>query len=250
MALNWFIEFIQKYNIPLLNSENHPEIFTYNNLIFNILTLSSPYTEYKTNNIYIWQDQVLYFPNKVASRIFSKLQLNTKLPARVCKIKEIDKLTALNFTNENHLLFHANAAKYFGLFLPQTYQRLLPNITFENELLVAVMSFSDGLKFRNGDISYELIRYCSLLNINIQGGFGKLLTHFENTVKPDHIMTYIDRDWSSGDSFKKFGFEITDYKPSMFFKLNDKKERISVPSTQAYEIFNSGSVKLEKQIRQ
>ena len=65
---------------------------------------------------------------------------------------------------------------------------------------MAVATFSGGrtLKFgdRKNQRSYELIRFATLKEFVVIGGFDKLLKAFCKEHQPDDIMTYADRDWS------------------------------------------------------
>lgn len=58
--------------------------------------------------------------------------------------------------------------------------------------LVAVGSFSNGRRFRDGHLSYEWIRYSSLKDMRVMGGMGKILKCFIEHVHPEDVMTYVD----------------------------------------------------------
>ncbi len=60
----------------------------------------------------------------------------------------------------------------------------------------------DGREVR----SYEWVRYCSLPDVRVVGGMGKILEEFISQVRPDDIMTYSDPRWSDGDAYKALGF--------------------------------------------
>jgi len=75
--------------------------------------------------------------------------------------------------------------------------------------LVAVGGFSGPRVWdKNGKTikSYEWVRFASLPNARVAGGMGKLLDTFIQDVKPDDIMSYADKNLSSGEVYRKLGF--------------------------------------------
>lgn len=151
--------------------------------------------EGKVKRVVLWEDLWRYQTQKVQSKLRSLLQKTIKIHGRSTKIVSIDNAVLTLFLKENHLNVPLKAKYKYGL--------------MHDEELVAVMSFSKGRPMpRRGTMyqSFELLRYCSLLNITVVGGFGKLLNHFIKRVKPDDVMTYIDADWSGGESLSRFGF--------------------------------------------
>jgi hypothetical protein len=81
-----------------------------------------------------------------------------------------------------------------------------------------------GQQSQNG--SYELLRFCNKLNVNVVGGASKLLKYFIKTYKPKDIISYADRRWSQGELYKVLGFDfIHNSKPSYFYIIKDKTKR-------------------------
>ena len=149
--------------------------------------------------IQLWED--LWRTKKliIQSRLRSAYGNTERVFARKTKILKIDKPDMNGFLEKNHLQGVANAGYKYGL--------------FEGDRLVAIATFSKGRPMdREGGVfrSYELIRYCSLLDTTVVGGLDKLLKHFMKERQPDDIMTYADRDWSDGSVYKKLGFEQMD----------------------------------------
>jgi hypothetical protein len=130
-----------------------------------------------------------------------------RLPARVCKIKRIDKIRADLFLDQNHRLGTCSSKIKYGLFLPKNYFRLLQTAPDAEEYLVAVMTFSGKRVMQDGRNSYEMIRFCNLLNFSVLGGLSKLIKHFVADTKADHIMTYIDQTYADGKSYTALGFQ-------------------------------------------
>lgn len=143
----------------------------------------------------LWQTKKLIIQSRLRS-VYGKTE---RVFARKTKILKIDKPEMNGFLEKNHLQGVANAGYKYGLYY--------------NDRLIAIATFSKGRSIdRLAGVfrSYELIRYCSLLNTTVVGGLDKLLKHFMKDKQPDDIMTYADRDWSDGSVYKKLGFEQMD----------------------------------------
>jgi hypothetical protein len=126
----------------------------------------------------------------------SKLQLNKKVFARKCSIKKITGPQSKTFLGQYHLMGYAKAAYHLGMFL--------------NDELIAVASFSAGRKMNRLEAhqrSYELVRFCCKEGITVTGGLSRLLNYFVGEKHPGDIMTYIDKQFSEGDSYLKNGFK-------------------------------------------
>ena len=196
----------------------------------------------------IWKDQWEKHPGIVISRLNSVLGFNSKLPARVCKVRRINQHIAEEFLNRNHLQQSIGAKLKYGLYLPKAYYRLLPSgfVPDSDELLLAVITFSGSKKYYLEDnvvLSFELIRFANLDGFNIVGGFTKLLRYFIQEKTPGNIMTYIDGDWSDGKKFSNLGFELIEKTSPMYFQLDENQNRVKVKNANEAEVVNSGSYK-------
>ena len=163
-------------------------------------------------------DYIVTRPLKIVSIILSKLNLNKTVFARNCSVKKLDKATAEEFFNTWHFFDSTTSAYNYGLF-------------YKDELLGAA-SFSKGRKMNrlpDGKQSFELIRFCCKSGITVTGGLSKLMSHFCIEKKAGDIMTYVDKQFSNGDSFMKAGFKIHSETPPLNFLVNKKTfERISL----------------------
>lgn len=164
------------------------------------------------------------------SMINSKLNLNTKIYARKCFIKEIDVKSAREFCSENHLQGHCNAGIYLGIFTNLKTLKTLKDISensenseifsnSNNEILVGVMTF--GKPRFNSKYEYELIRFCTLKGYTIIGGASKLLKYFERNYNPKSIISYANRRFSNGKIYEKLGFIKQGYSQPNYFYFND-----------------------------
>lgn len=205
--------------------------------------------------IHLWEDVWVSQKNLVKSRILSMIGIFKRLNARHCFVERIDKPTSNKFLNDNHLQGAVSAKFKYGLFLKQQYTEkyLANNSTLPQ--LIAVATFSGGRLMkegsRNGQRSYELIRFASLQGYAVMGGINKLLKAFELEHNPDDIMSYTDRDWSDGRSYEILGFErIETTQPQLFMLDNQTFRRCPVKDNieNSIKIFNAGSIKFIKNL--
>jgi hypothetical protein len=186
-------------------------------------------------------DYVITRAVKIASIILSKLNLNKTIFARNCSVQKIDKTTANEFFNSWHFFDSTSSAYNYGLF-------------HKNELIGAA-SFSKGRKMnrlQSGSQSFELIRFCCKSGVTVTGGLSKLMSHFCEDKKAGDIMTYIDKQFSNGDSFIKAGFVKHSETPPLYFLVNKKTyERISLKNGNEtfdkklfFKVQNLGNIKM------
>lgn len=189
----------------------------------------------------ISQDYLFTAPEKIFSVVLSKLNLNKKVFARNCEIKNIDRTTVESFLNNCHLMGATKSGFNRGLF-------------YKSEL-VAVASFSKGRKMRrllDEERSFELIRFCSKSGITVTGGLTKLVKNFCIEKNVGDVMTYVDKQMSDGKSFLNAGFKKhSDIAPHFFLinrttfertLLKDLNEQFD--SKRFYRIQNFGSIKM------
>ncbi|KAL3934352.1 MAG: hypothetical protein SGBAC_009912 [Bacillariaceae sp.] len=106
------------------------------------------------------------------------------------------------FLDEHHLWGATRAKYYFGLFLEESENS-------NGRELVAVATFTARRRVkRNGWIfkSHELLRFCAQRNAFVVGGISKLCKAFIKDVKPDDLVTVVDRDWGAGSGWHSIGF--------------------------------------------
>jgi hypothetical protein len=200
--------------------------------------------------ICIWEDVWNAKKEIIKSRLKYFIGASYSIPARVCEVKNIDGPTCNDFLEKNHLQGGTGAKFKYGLYLKPSYSRLLDiehKVEFEKkqELLLAVMTFSSFKNYYRADDvfkSTEMVRYASLLNINVVGGLNKLMSAFIKTHNPDDIMTYADFDWTDGSNYENLGFKFIEKTSPLYFKIIDGK-RLLVDSINEANVKNSGSLK-------
>lgn len=148
--------------------------------------------EQNVHLIHVFENEWLYKQDIVKSRIALLLNTVMTIGARKCNIVELSSAETREFLNTNHLQGATNAKVRLGLRY--------------NDELVSVMTFSKPRFSKNYD--WELARFCSKLNYQIQGAANKLLKYFERTHKPNSIVSYADRRWSwlNDTVYSKLGF--------------------------------------------
>jgi len=245
------------------------QIFENNSLEENYFQkFSESYNAQNQIIVHLWEDVYLSKPNLVESRILSMLGNFTRLHGRHCFTARIDKPTADNFLEINHLQGSVKAKFKYGLFLkPQYVERFISSVVCEDTdngnskitvpLLVAVATFSGGRTMKIGNRtdtrSFELIRFATLQGYVVVGGMNKLLKAFIKEHQPDDIMSFADRDWSDGRSYDKLGFiRIENSLPQSFYinlKTFKRLSTISLTDNQYLKIFNTGSIKYIKYVQ-
>ncbi len=161
--------------------------------------------------IQIWEDLWLVRKSVIQSRLRSVYGKTERIFARKTAVRAIDSGQSNEFLERNHLQGGSKAGFKYGLFY--------------SGRLVAVATFSKGRNVQRNELtyrSYELIRYCSELNITVVGGLDKLLQKFIRERHPDDIMTYADRDWSDGRVYENLGFKKTGIMPPQTFWVDPR----------------------------
>lgn len=124
---------------------------------------------------------------------------NIKIGARKCDICEITHTECKNFLDKHH--------RQGGLTAP-----IRLALKYNNEI-VSVMTFGKmrpGMGAELGDHGvYELSRFCSLQNHQIQGAASKLLNHFIKQYNPQKIISYSDFAHTRGTLYKTLNFTHT-----------------------------------------
>ncbi|MES2559045.1 MAG: hypothetical protein V4590_04860 [Bacteroidota bacterium] len=216
--------------IPLHHTETLPHNFC--------VDLSNKAEQLNLKIIHLWED--VYIKNKtlVEARLLSLIGVRSRIHARKTTIMRIDKQQAEDFLNTHHLQQYVSAYYKYALVL--------------NDEIVAVATFSKSRVMQDGAVpyrSYELIRFASKTGTTVTGGLGKLLNHFIEQHHPAHLMTYADRDWSTGEGYVKLGFTETSRTPPQLFWVDiETYERSAITPPllihkKYVEVMNAGNIK-------
>lgn len=172
--------------------------------------------------LHIFEDEWINKKEIVQSVIKSKINLITdRVYARECIIKDVKFKEASEFLDNNHLQGSLNSGKSIGLF-------------YNNEL-VSVFTYSKSRYDKTYD--WELLRYCSKLDLNVVGGFSKLLKHFrKNNIGA--LLTYSDLRYSIGNVYLKNGFTYLRTSTPNYFYVDDYTHRYSRMKFQKHKLQN------------
>ena len=152
-----------------------------------------------------------------------------KVYARNCHIERISYQTCKTFLDQNHRQGNTNAPIRYGLFY--------------NQDLVSVMCFGK-LRSTVGHTNnlqsdcYELVRFCSKLNISVIGGASKLFKQFLIDFNPSEIRSFSDVAHTSGNIYYILGF-----KPSHITTPN--YTWVNINTNKAYNRMNTQKSKLK-----
>ena len=144
------------------------------------------------------------------SMINTKLNLNKKIYARKCIIKELKSQETKEFLEYNHIQGYISSKVNLGLY-------------FEDEL-VSVMTFSKP-RF-NKNYEYELIRFCSKRNTSVIGGASKLWKYFVTKYNPKSVISYANRRFSNGEIYKTLGFTFLEKTSPNYFYFKEREHEL------------------------
>lgn len=165
--------------------------------------------------IQIFEDEWYFKEPIVKSLLKSKLGLiENKIYARNCTFKKVSKKEADGFLNDNHMQGKAIGTTY-GLYY--------------KEKLVCVMTVGKSRYYKE---KHEIIRFCSILETIIVGGFTKLLSNVKRELNVQEFYTYADLRYSDGSTYEKNGKYIKTTEPGYFWCKGNSVKRISRYQTQ------------------
>lgn len=150
--------------------------------------------------IHIWEHQWFFKKELIMSRIKSLLKLNNTIYARKCRVFSISSKDAISFLQDNHIQGSCSSSIRLGLFL--------------NDQLVSVMTFGKS-RFSKG-ITYELLRFCNIINYNVVGGGSKLFSNFVKTYLPSQVISYSDKSFNRGLLYQTLGFKYSHSSPPSY----------------------------------
>lgn len=172
----------------------------------------------KSQSVNVRVDQWLNCRDKIKSKLKDRLGNNKRVFGRNCTIETIDSETAKEFLETYHLLGFTKAKHHYGI--------------FENGSLLGVASFGKKCpidRYGEKSMSSELKRLGFIPGFTIIGGFTKVLRHHIKVENLDDIMTYLDRNWSTGENFEDLGFYEEDRVKTHFY-YDPKTKSIFHPS--------------------
>lgn len=163
-------------------------------------------TEQGFTLITIFEDEWIHSKDIVKLKLSQILKCNTAITidARKCTIREVETSKERNnFLKKFHIQGGDKSQISLGLYF--------------NNQLVSIMTFSKpshlkgGRNKLNSDQTWELNRFATDTNFRVRGAGGKLLSFFKNNYEWNHIYSYADRRWSTGNLYIQLGFVQTSF---------------------------------------
>jgi hypothetical protein len=148
--------------------------------------------------ITIWEDDWNFKQDIIKSMIKNLLSKNdNKIYARKTQIKIVNSNEKTLFLEQNHLQGNCQSSINLGLY-------------YDNEL-VSLMTFGKKRMIMKGiteNNSYELLRFCNKLGINVTGGASKLFKYFLDNYNVCSVISYANCDISNGHLYETLGFDL------------------------------------------
>lgn len=141
----------------------------------------------------------------IKSLICARLNLQKKIGARVCEIRDVSSKDSKKFLNENHLQGNVDSRINIGLYY--------------NNSLVSLLTIGvpRNLSLKE-KYEYEIFRFCNKNGLSVLGGFSRLLEHFKNKYNPESILSYADRMIGEGNLYLQANFKLLySSKPGYFW---------------------------------
>ena len=169
----------------------------------------------KIKLLHFFEDEVILKKDIVLSRLSNLLKLSNVIYGRSCEIREVTKKQSSGFLNSNHLQGNSIDKYRYGL--------------YHNNVLVSIMTFGKKRKSLGNNVSsddtFELVRFCNILNVTVVGGFSKLLKFFIQRHNPKSIETFADIRWSgiepSDTVYSKNGFVFKNQTPPNYWYIKN-----------------------------
>jgi len=119
----------------------------------------------------------------------------TNLDISKCSVMEIPSKVKKGFMQTNHIQGNCRSGINLGLFY--------------GEILVGVMLLNRS-KF--GEVGqFEILRFSLLKDYSVEGGFSKMVEFFKAQYVPTLLISYINRNYSSGSMYSSSGFIFTGF---------------------------------------
>jgi predicted nucleic acid-binding Zn ribbon protein len=150
----------------------------------------------------IWMSKIN--TNLGALGALGELNKSHKIYARKCTIKEPSCSETREFFTRTHLQGNCSSTVKLGLYY--------------DGVLVSCMTFRKHPKYE-----WEIARFSSALNTVVVGAASKLLRRFELKYKPQSLMSFANRRWSTGALYEKLGFDLVSTTAPNYFYFKENE---------------------------
>lgn len=178
--------------------------------------------------IHVFEDDWRFKQAIVKSMIKSALGIyERRIFARKCEVKDVLVSEYRDFMDESHLQGYATATYYVGLY-------------YDDELVQSI-----GIKYNGLNKIYELNRMATKLNVQVVGGFSRLVKYAVNKFEIKEMTSYVFKSWFNGKSYELCGFKFDkECSPTYWYIVNGiKVNRMSYQKKYIKEKFNKGELK-------
>jgi hypothetical protein len=196
------------------------------------------FTKREIKLIHIWEDDWDIKSDIIKSQIKNWLGLSNRIWARNCHVKEVTVSDSIEFLNKNHIQGGIGSNLKLGLY-------------YKNEL-ISLMTF-DNLEGRKRMTTgnWNINRFCNKLGSTVVGGASKIFKYFIKNYEVKRVISYSDRDWSTGGLYEKLNFtkiseNSVDYKYVVDGKRVHKSNFKGIEKEITYpKIWDCGKIKWE-----
>ena len=138
--------------------------------------------------------------------IKSKLNLlENRIGARQLKIEMVDSNVAKEFMNMNHLHGFCQAKWHIAL--------------KKDNIIYSIISLGQS----RTSYHLEIIRFATLNNMKVIGGYSRLITYIRKQMKIESLMSFADRRISNGDLYLKSGWKLNGVSNPCYWYFKNKK---------------------------
>jgi hypothetical protein len=188
--------------------------------------------------VHIWEDDWDMKSDIIKSQISNWLGLSNRIWDRNCHVKEVNASDSIEFLNKNHIQGGIGSNLKLGLY-------------YKNEL-ISLMTF-DNLEGRSRMTpgNWNINRFCNKLGTTVVGGASKIFKYFIKNYPVKRVISYSDRDWSTGGLYEKLNFtkvseSKVDYKYVVGGKRTHKSNFKGIEKEIPYpKIWDCGKIKWE-----
>jgi hypothetical protein len=145
----------------------------------------------------IFEDEWIKKNDICKSILCANLNVTERIYARKTHVTEINKKTASDFLDDNHL----QGAGRFNIACGM----------YHKDVLVGVIT--GGPHHRQGHQSFVLSRMCFKKYTQVVGGSSKMFSFFKEMTPSHEIISWSDNRWSNGNVYQKLGFKLDENLP-------------------------------------
>jgi hypothetical protein len=147
----------------------------------------------------VWEDDWINKQDIIKSIIKNALNLSSiRIGARECDIRTVNNFEKTEFLKQNHLQGNCQSSINLGLYYKDD--------------LVSLMTFGSKRKIlgsTSNSNEYELLRFCSKIDHQVNGAASRLFKYFNDEHHPISITSYASCDISNGGLYEKLGFAFS-----------------------------------------